>query len=337
MIQKGFQRFDAGSEGLYSTRAFVKLKNKDGWKPLPILADRGYLEFFLRKGLIKFCLIGEFLRSKFFLFFLRYFMNFSLKTHAIDGFSYFPHLVHAFCPRSFERERGAREELLLGRKTDPRSSSQHRQLLLENLNIDSKELFFVKQVHGDRVFVLDDPQKSVDQVEQEEADALITHLTEKPIAVLTADCVPVILYDPEKHVAGVVHAGRKGTQMNIASKAISMLSMVYGSRPQDVVMALGPAIGGCCYEVEESCIVPFRENYQGWEDFVTAHSQNRFMLDLLKANAMDGVSAGISKENLHQSDECTSCNNDRWFSYRKEGMTGRIVSLVMLREKPVEV
>lgn len=264
-------------------------------------------------------------------------MEFSLKTHTIDGFSFFPSLVHAFSPRSFEREKGVREELVLGRKADSRSSSQHRQLLLENLNIDSKELFFVKQVHGDRVFVLDNPQKSADQVEQEEADALITHLTEHPIAVLTADCVPVILYDPEKHVAGVIHAGRKGTQMRIVSKTISILTMVYGSLPADVVMALGPAIGGCCYEVDESCIAPFRENYRGWEDFVTANSHSRFMLDLLKANEADAVQAGISKENIYRSGECTSCNIDRWFSYRKEGTTGRIVSLAMLRAKLAKV
>ena len=178
-------------------------------------------------------------------------MEFPLKILSIDGFSRFSHLVHGFSPRSFERSDGVCEELLMGRTDDARSSQQHRQLLLENLNIDSKELFLVKQVHGNRVFVLDDPRKSVDQVEREEADALVTHLTEKPIAVLTADCVPVILYDPEKHVVGVIHAGRKGTQARIVSKTISLLSNTYGSLPKDVRMALGPAIGGCCYEVED--------------------------------------------------------------------------------------
>lgn len=264
-------------------------------------------------------------------------MEFSIETHSIDSFSHFPRLVHAFSPRSFEKENGVREELLLGRKDDPRSSQRHRQLLLENLNINSKELFFVKQVHGDRVFILDDAQKSDDEVEQEEADALITHLTEKPVAILSADCVPVILYDPEKHVVGVIHAGRKGTQMNIVSKTISMLSNSYGTRPKDVVMALGPAIGECCYEVDDSCIEPFREHYRGWEGFVTAKSHHRFMLDLLKANEIDGVQAGISKQNIHRSGECTSCNNNRWFSYRKEGTTGRIVSLAMLRQEPARV
>lgn len=263
-------------------------------------------------------------------------MRFSLKTHTIDSFSFSSNFVHGFSPRSFEREKGVREELLLGRKSDPRSSSQHRQLLLENLNIDSKELFFVNQVHGDRIFVLDDPQKSSDQVEQEEADALITHLAERPIAVLTADCVPVILYDPGKRVVGVIHAGRKGTQMRVVSKTISMLSKVYGSRPKEVMVALGPAIGGCCYEVDDACIAPFRENYRGWEMFVTANSQSRFMLDLLKANEADAMRAGILKENIHRSGECTSCNNDRWFSYRKEGTTGRIVSLAMLRGEPAK-
>ncbi len=218
---------------------------------------------------------------------------------------------------------------MLGRKADPGSSEQHRKLLLENLNSGAQEIYFVKQVHGDRVFVLDDPALSPQKVEREEADALITHLTEMPIAVLTADCVPVIVYDPKQHVAGVIHAGRKGTQMSIVSKTVSMLSQVYGSRAEDVAMATGPAIGGCCYEVDEPCIGPFRNNYQEWESFVTPRS-GRFMLDLLKANEVDGLRAGILRENIHRFGECTSCHNDRWYSYRREGATGRIVSLAML-------
>ncbi len=257
-------------------------------------------------------------------------MKFALKTYSIDSFGDFPEFLHAFSPRSFERAKGIFEELLMGRKADPGSSGQHRKLLLENLNSGAQEIFLVKQVHGDRVWVLDDPEQSPEKVEQEEADALITHLTQKPIAVLTADCVPVILYDPKQHVAGVVHAGRKGTQLSIVSKTISMLSSVYGSRAEDVAMATGPAIGGCCYEVDELCIEPFRNNYQEWESFVTPRSSGRFMLDLLKANEADGLHAGILRENIHRFGDCTSCRNDRWFSYRREGTTGRNVSLAML-------
>ena len=260
-------------------------------------------------------------------------MKFSLKTHSIDSFSYFPRLVHAFSPRSFEREKGVREELLLGRKADPRSSPQHRQWLLENLNIDSKELFFVKQVHGDRVFVLDDPQKSVDQVETGRGGCVDHSPDGEADCGADADCVPVILYDPEKHVVGVIHAGRKGTQMSIVSKTISMLSKVYGSRSQGCGDGSGAGDWGLLLRGGGFLYRAVPENYRGWEDFVTANSQSRFMLDLLKANAMDGERAGISKENIHRSGECTSCNNDRWFSYRREGTTGRIVSLAMLREE----
>jgi len=257
-------------------------------------------------------------------------MKSALKTHTIDSFNDFPELRHAFSPRSFEKGKGVSEKLLLGRKADPGSSEQHRKLLLENINSRAQDIYFLKQVHGDRVWVLDDRAQSPEKVEQEEADALITHLTEKPIAVLTADCVPVILYDPRQHVTGVIHAGRKGSQMSIVSKTISMLSMVYGSRAEDVAMATGPAIGGCCYEVDEPCIEPFRNNYQEWKSFVTPRPSGRFMLDLLKANETDGLRAGILGKNIHHFGECTSCRNDRWFSYRREGTTGRIVSIAML-------
>lgn len=288
------------------------------------------INFFKKKIIVIIHWMDDFDRVKFFSFFLEIFMNFSLQTHSIDGFGDSSRLLHAFSLRSFERDGGVPEDLLLGRRTDPRSSEQHRQCLLESLNIPSKEIFFVKQVHGDRVFVLDDPEVSADQTEREEADAMITHLKDKPIAVLTADCVPVILYDPERQVAGVVHAGRKGSQMNLVAKTISILSRVYGSHPGNVRMALGPAIGGCCYEVDEPCIEPFRKNYPEWERFVTGRSPGRYMLDLLKANEADAVRAGVLKEHIHHSGECTSCNNDRWYSYRKEGTTGRTVSLAML-------
>lgn len=256
-----------------------------------------------------------------------------LHTHSIDSFGEFPGLLHAFSLRSFENSSGVASEMLLGRLRDPRASSQHRQLLLDHLRISGGNIFFVKQVHGDRVYVLQDAAQLPGQVEQEEADALVTHLTETPVAVLTADCVPVILYDPETHVVGVAHAGRKGTQMRIVSKTLSKLSKVYGSRARDVVMAVGPSIGGCCYEVDEACVEPFRGAFPGWERFVTAQPDGKYLLDLVKANIADGREAGVLPANIHLSGECTSCSNDRWYSYRREGTTGRIVSLAMLRSR----
>ncbi|NIQ00314.1 MAG: peptidoglycan editing factor PgeF [Nitrospinaceae bacterium] len=249
---------------------------------------------------------------------------------SIDKLNRFPQLVHAFSPREFVNEAGEREEFLLGRPGDPKTSARHRTVLFQMLSLASNEIYFTRQVHGDRVFVLNNPELLPAQVELEEADALITHLTGKPIAVLTADCVPILLYDPDQHVAGVVHAGRKGTQRAIISKVISMMVKVYGVLPDSLRLAMGPAIGGCCYEVGEDCIEPFRRNFPDWKSWITPHSGDKYRLDLLKANEAESVRAGVLPENIFRSGECTSCNNDRWFSYRREGTTGRMVSLAML-------
>lgn len=257
----------------------------------------------------------------------------SLKTHSIDGFNQTPGLLHAFSLRRYESAPGVFDDLLLGRLNDPRALSKHRQWLLDHLNISGGNIFLVKQVHGDRVFVLKEAAPSVEQVEQEEADALVTNLEETPVAVLTADCVPVILYDPQAGAVGVAHAGRKGTEKRIVSKTLGVMSGIYGTRPADVRMALGPAIGGCCYEVDEPCIDPFRNAYPGWERFVMPQSGGKFRLDLLAANEADACEAGILPHNIHRSNECTACHNDRWYSYRREGTTGRIVSLAMLRRR----
>ena len=257
-------------------------------------------------------------------------MNFSLQTLSIDGFGDSRRLIHAFSPRHFISEEGVREELQLGRKSDPKSSANHQIRFLQSLGIGGREIYFIKQVHGDRVVMLDQPDVTVEAVEREEADALITHLPGRPIAVLSADCVPVILYDPQNHVAAVIHAGRKGTQMGIVSKTIAVLSKVYDSNPGRLLMAMGPAIGGCCYEVDEPCIAPFRKHYEKWKSFITPVAGDRFLLDLFQANEWDARNGGIIPENIYHARECTSCNNSRWFSYRKEGTCGRIVSLAML-------
>jgi len=253
-----------------------------------------------------------------------------MQTHSIDSFEKFPGLLHAFSLRSYESAPGEFSDVLLGRLSDPRSSLQHRKMLLEQLGISSGKLFLVSQVHGDRVFVLNDSGQLPEAVEQEEADALVTHLLDMPVAVLTADCVPVILYDPVARVVGVIHAGRKGTQLRLVSKTLSILSDIYGSKAERVQMGMGPAIGGCCYQVDEPCLAPFRSAYSNWESFVKVSSGGKFLLDLPAANTADACESGVRPENIHLSGECTFCRNDRWYSYRREGTAGRIVSLAML-------
>jgi hypothetical protein len=177
---------------------------------------------------------------------------------------------------------------------------------------------------------MNDPLVSVEQVEKEEADAIVTHLSGRSLAVLTADCIPIIIYDPVRHVTGVVHAGRKGTEKFIFSNVVEILVREYGSSPLDLTVGMGPAIRGCCYEVDKSCVLPFLERAPRHNGWVREAKNGKFLLDLLEANRQEGVAAGVPLKNIYSDGPCTSCDNHRWYSYRKEGATGRMMTLAML-------
>ncbi len=187
---------------------------------------------------------------------------------------------------------------------------------------------WLKQVHGDRVVVA----QAGGSVEGIKGDALITADPDCVIGVLTADCLPVILCDPVTRSAGIVHAGRKGTQASILAKAVSAMVDAFGTDPKSLRVGLGPGIGPCCYEVEERCALPFKQNFKEAATFVRPHQAGKVFLDLWEANRVQALHSGVPDSQIVLSGECTSCRNDRWFSYRKEGgRAGRMLTVVMWR------
>ncbi len=260
-------------------------------------------------------------------------MQIIVRPFLIDELKKISALAHGVSPRCFETETGEKGTLCLGPNRDLGSSALHRKSFLRSLDVESDEVYLVKQVHGDRVYVLDNATLSCDDIAAVEADAIVTGLPGKPVGVLTADCVPVIVYDACLHVAGVVHAGRKGTAENILSKTIGVLRSVFGSRPENILVAMGPGIGGCCYEVDEICVRPFKDKFRTWADFAKKTVGDKYRLDLFLASEEDGLNAGIRPGNIFRLKECTACRVDRIFSYRKEGKTGRLLTLAMLRQR----
>lgn len=249
----------------------------------------------------------------------------SIKIHRLEKF---PNLVHGFSPRSFKIEGGSKGSLALGLRGGPRSSPEHLSWFLRSLHIESNEVCLARQVHGDRVYTIEDPSITSIQTASIEADAIVTSLRGKPVGVLTADCIPAIVYDASVPVVGVVHAGRKGSAANILFKTVGVLINRYGGKPENIVIGMGPGIGGCCYEVDEPCVLPFKKN--GLPRFVKKVSRNKYLLDLFQANREDALAAGVLPENILRSGQCTSCENDRFFSYRKEGNAGRMMTVSML-------
>jgi polyphenol oxidase len=190
--------------------------------------------------------------------------------------------------------------------------------------------------------------------EAPQGDALLTRDSGILLAVQTADCVPVLLADTKRRAVAAIHSGWRGTLQRIAAKTLGRMRMEFGTQPEDVVAALGPGIGRCCYEVgyevargfdaqfanaREWFDGPFDalasgENDPNWLPWLTMKPPGhqppplRVRLDLIAANRVILVGAGIPEEQICSSGLCTSCRSDLLFSYRRERSTGRLMAAI---------
>jgi YfiH family protein len=144
------------------------------------------------------------------------------------------------------------------------------------------------------------------------------------VAVETADCLPIILVEPRRHIAAIVHAGWRGTAKSIVARAIKEM-LGTGDSPVRIVAALGPCIGSCCYEIGEELLAP-RGPFGA--PFVRRNN-DRYRLDLRSVNQRQLEREGVPAESIFHVSECTHCRADIYHSYRRDGRnTGRMISYV---------
>ena len=258
-------------------------------------------------------------------------MNILLEKLKFGQFDAFPELIHAVSPRCFENDQGVVEEFSFHNNGKSGKDRDHINRFLKSIGIENHNLFLVNQVHGNKVFILDDPEVSSNEVEKVPADALLTQIPGKPIGIFTADCPPILVYDPRLKVIGAIHAGREGSSQSIVLKVVREMVRVYGSRPEELVAGIGPAIGGCCYEVGEECVLPFKKLFPDERDLFRSSLSGNYFLDLVAVNKVEGEKAGLLPENIYSMNQCTCCSNRNLYSYRREGKTGRILTTIMLR------
>jgi YfiH family protein len=185
-------------------------------------------------------------------------------------------------------------------------------------------------------------------------DASVTSTPGLLLGIQTADCVPILLVDPRKRAVAAVHAGWRGTLGRVAEKTIGHMRMEFDSKPGDILAALGPAIGGCCYEVGTELVTEFISQFadaeQYFDELRTGEEPNPLQwlnmrppghqpppkhvrLDLRKANRAQLLAARLRATNIFVSDLCTACHTDLLFSYRKEaGRSGRLLSAIGIRQ-----
>jgi YfiH family protein len=247
-------------------------------------------------------------------------------------FSHFkksPSLLHAVTTKLHDRPYAFSLALHTGEPVE--TILANRNILATSLNhYEQLHYIVANQTHSDNIKIITQKEtKGWESVSDaiEDCDALITDLKGVVLNVLTADCVPILLFDEKKEVVAAIHAGWKGTKAQIVSKTVQKMKEVYGCDPKDIIAGIAPSIGDCCYEVGEEVAEHFFDIPEGFSS-----KGEKYMLDLPLINKKQLLGAGVQEENIEMSHTCTACDVERFFSYRKEqGCSGRFMSMIGMK------
>lgn len=219
---------------------------------------------------------------------------------------------------------------------DPAAVSANRRRLCDLLGTEPARLAEAEQVHGTAVAVLaagggpEAPPARFPCGPAPGADALLTNLPGIWLVIYAADCVPVLIADPQTPAVAAVHAGWRGTAHGIAGAAVTRMREAFGTNPADCVAELGPAIGGCCYEVDRP-VARAMEAEPWWPEAARPTGPERWHLDLRAAVRRQLVRAGVPDRQITTAPHCTACRPDLFFSYRRDGTTGRMAACISIR------
>ena len=261
-------------------------------------------------------------------------------------------------PKKTGAGRKAKERVLNLGFTDWDSRARvdaNRKKFFRAIGADRLRAVTLRQIHSDAAHRVDSPGPGAKDPAR--GDALFTREPGFLLAVQTADCIPILLADTKNRAVAAIHAGWRGTLARIAAKTLGRMHMDFGTSPKDVIAALGPSIGRCCYEVGEEVARDFDaqfpnardwfdgpfdalasgENDPNWLPWLTMKPPGhqppplRVHLDLIAANRAILADAGIPAAKISASGLCTTCRPDLLFSYRRERATGRMIAAIGIR------
>jgi len=216
------------------------------------------------------------------------------------------------------------DSMNLGLRTDdsPRNVQANLDRLSRHLRLPTENVVLTNQVHGTSICRVGRPGH-VDGF-----DALITDTPGIYPGIVTADCYPVLIHDPEHGASGAVHAGWQGTAGHLAAKTVAAMAEAFGTRPEACFAWVGTGISATCYEIGEEVAGRFDKRYLS----PSPGTEGRRLLDLSAANRDQLHEAGLPQEQVQCSDCCSYRDHDLFFSYRRDhGATGRMLSLIGLR------
>ncbi|OCT17224.1 multicopper polyphenol oxidase [Paenibacillus pectinilyticus] len=258
--------------------------------------------------------------------------------------SAFPEITAGFTTRLGGVSEAPFTSLNCGLHVNDRPSDvvRNRERIADVLGQPFDAFTYAEQVHGKEIAIVSLNEQGMGRTSRETAlqatDGFITKESGIVLCAQFADCVPLYFYDPVQRVVGLAHAGWKGTVLNISMATISLMTHTFGSRPSDIRAAIGPSIGACCYEVDETVASRVRQVFEEiqmtqveQEAIITNKGNHKYQLNLQELNRKLIEQAGILSSHIEVTQLCTSCRTDLFFSHRKEsGSTGRMIAWIGL-------
>lgn len=204
----------------------------------------------------------------------------------------------------------------------------NRRSFLSSLGIDYRDLVCARQVHGSQIKYVTEKDKgsgaSAYGGSLADTDGFITDVKNLPLAIFTADCPSVFIYDPKTPSIGLLHCGWRSTKEDIVAKAVSLMREKFNIAPENLYAGFGSSIRECCYEVSKD-----------FKDFFSqglTERNGKLYLDLALVNRKQLIDSGLKEKNIFPPQVCTFCHNEEFYSYRKEGLScGRMMSVMMLK------
>jgi len=259
--------------------------------------------------------------------------NQEIPYYSCRAFEKLPWLRHGFSTRC-----GGAGEVNLNLNSAvwdaPERVNDNRRRLLSALDIKNADIVSLNQIHSNRIFVVESAADfhNTEKTENHEGDGLVTNIENTALAVKTADCFPVLIVDPAHRAIGAVHSGWRGTLARVLPRAIEEMSRRYHSDPARLLVALGPGIRECCFEVNEDVARLFKEAYP---DKATARphtsAPGKYLADIAAVLKIQMTQSGVSPDNQHDIGICTCCNTREFFSWRAEGAAaGRMMAVIAI-------
>lgn len=263
-------------------------------------------------------------------------INQTIPFLAADTFDAAGGVAHGFSTRIGGVSEGIWDSLNLGTALgdDPDRVRENHRRFFAAVGASGDKLALTHQVHGAEIRAVTSADWVTDVYDRPEyeADGLVTATPGVILRVTSADCLPVLFYDPVRRVIAAVHAGWRGTALGIAGAAVERMQQIYGSRPEDILAAIGPGISKCCFETHEDVPNAMMASLgsSALQQFEIKEN-GKFAVDLKGLNRARLLAAGLTEEHIAVSSDCTACMGEKYWSHRKLGTArGSMAAVIQL-------